>query len=159
ELLAGAAPAAGDATAPAVVVRLKVGAGVTVAAGLNWEFAAFASAGHIAIGRVAAPPGVVADPRPVPAEVAGVAAPMVGRSWRPRGTRFRGGSPQERPRREHDPGQHRDRREDPSPSRHGVLHGDRSSLRRRREGGSYGVKKFERGARTACTAWAVTVPA
>src|SRR5262249_41832197 len=47
EVLAGASAAADDATAPAVVVRQEVGAGVAVAAGLGGKFAAVAPAGDV----------------------------------------------------------------------------------------------------------------
>src|SRR5262249_34239129 len=100
EVLAGASAATDDATAPAVVVRLEVGAGVAVAARLGGEFAALAPARDIAVQRVATPTGVVAEPRLVPAERAGATSP--GRPRRPRGTRLRARHIQQRPHREQD---------------------------------------------------------
>src|SRR4029077_7086729 len=94
-VLAGASAATDDATAAAVVVvLLDVGACGAAAAGLA-RFAAVAPARDIAIHRVAAPPGIVTESRPVPADLAGVTAP-----WRPRRpgvTRLRGGHIQQRP--------------------------------------------------------------
>src|SRR5262249_10525819 len=108
---------AGDATAATVVVVVQeVGTGLPIAAGLVGKFGALAAAGLVAIHSVAAPTGVVADSRPVPAGRAGVAALNSGGPRRPGVTRLRGGSTQQRPRRQQDRDQPRDTR-----SYHGSL--------------------------------------
>src|SRR5262245_48379366 len=103
-------PAGTDVAADAavLVVLQHVGARGAAAAGLS-RFAAVAPAHEIAISRVAAPTGVVAEPRPVPAGGAWVASPLAGRPRRPGGTSLRGGLTQ-RPHREQD----RDQPEDTS---------------------------------------------
>src|SRR5262245_36729979 len=109
-------PAGTDgAAATAVLVVLQhVGARGTAAAGLA-RFATVAAAHEIAISRVAAPTGVIAEPRAVPAGGAWVASPLAGRPRRPGGTCLRGGHTQ-RPHREQD----RDQPEDTS-AWHGFL--------------------------------------
>src|SRR5262249_50097363 len=154
EVLAGASATTDDATAPAVVVRQEVGAGVAVAASLVGKFAALAPARDIAVQRVATPTGVVAEPGLVLAERAGATSP--GRPRRPRGTRLRARHIQQRPHREQD----RDQPKDSSfhgsflsvvahhpAGQHLLSHGavrcwgmEPAPLKRRREAGSYVVK-------------------